>query len=587
MSSKKTNGLDPITTQVVRSTLVAAAEEMRLTMVRTAYSPLLYEIQDFGVAILNTEGEMLAQGTSMPVFSSCLQVTVRNGLKKFGINGFNPGDIIIANDPFTTGTHISDTSIYIPIIFDGSLQGFSAVTGHWADIGGIVPGGWCPNSTDVIQEGMTFPHLKLFDDGVQNDSLMDYINSNNRFPNLVRGDLKAQMATAKTGVERYLRLCEKYGADTVRDSMGTVMDQTEVRVRKIVSAMPNGTWSAESFLDHDGVNKDIPRTIKVTVTIEEDEVTVDFDGTSETAGGPINIPLAGARSSAEMAFKSATLPLEPSNEGHVRSLNVKASDNLLTNPSWPAPCDSYGYASVLITDLVSEALANAVPDRCPAGEYMLFGAFMLRVDPKYGEPFIAVDPVDGGGGALSTDDGADALIFHMDGDVANLPAEVCETRYPLRMERYELRTEEYGIGKFRGGLGVIRDYCFLEDDCQIQIANELTQARPHGLNGGHDGGINSIKMHAGSNEEELLTERATGMGPFKTGDVISLRSAGGGGYGDPLDRDPERVRKEIQNGIVSSQQAKEFYGVVATRNDSGFEIDQEGTKQTREERRTI
>ncbi len=554
--------VDPITTQVIRSSLVAAAEEMRIALVQTAYNPLIYEIQDFAVALLNANGDMLAQGVSLPLFLPCLSYTIRNGVKKFGADGFQLGDIIIANDPYSTGTHISDTSIYIPIFYDGELQGFSANTAHWADIGGKVPGGWCPDSIDVLQEGMLFPHLKLYDAGVENETLVDYIMANNRFPDVVRGDLGAQIAACKTGVNRYVAVCDKYGAKAVREAMDIVFDQSEAHLRRIISEIPDGEWSAETYMDHDGVEKETRRLIKVAVKVEGDELTVDFTGSSDTAAGPVNIPLTGARAAVEIAFKSATIPHEPSNEGHSRPLKVIAPENSIVNPSWPAPCDSYGYAALYIIDLVSEALSNAVPDRCPAGEYMLFGTFMFRVDPRLGKPFIAIDPVDGGGGALPFDDGADGLIFHGDGDVPNLPAEVCENRWPIRLERYELNTAEYGIGKYRGGMGCIRDYSFLEDDILIQIANEQTISKPHGLHGGREGGINRLYVRPGTDKEEILTERASFFGPFTKGEVISCRSGGGGGYGNPLDRDPQRVQQEVLYEILTVEQAKEFYGVI-------------------------
>ncbi len=281
MTNQGQTRMDPITSQVIRSALVSAAEEMRLALVKTAYNPLIYEVQDFAVALLNAKGEMLAQGSSLPLFLPCLSLTIQSGLKKFGADGFEPGDVLIANDPYSTGTHISDTSIYTPIFSDGELQAFSASTAHWADVGGKTPGGWCPDSNDVFQEGMIFPHLKLYEDGQINQTMMDYIMANTRFPDLVKGDLGAQIAACKTGVNRYVALCEKYGAETVRDGMALVFDQSEALMRRLIREMPDGEWSAETCMDHDGIVKDKRRKLKVTVRIEGDEVTIDFAGTCE------------------------------------------------------------------------------------------------------------------------------------------------------------------------------------------------------------------------------------------------------------------------------------------------------------------
>jgi N-methylhydantoinase B len=263
----------------------------------------------------------------------------------------------------------------------------------------------------------------------------------------------------------------------------------------------------------------------------------------------------------EIAFRSVFVPFEPANAGHSRPLKVTSPEHTLTNPSWPAPCDSWGYASLVVTDLVSEALSNVVPERCQAGECMLFGSFLFRTDPRFGKPFIYNDPV--------FDDGADALIFHGDGDAPNTPAEVAETRYPIRMERYALRNSQYGIGKYRGGLGVIRDYRFLTDDVSIQIANEQTVCGNHGLRGGQNGGISQLWVRPGTDRETILTERISFYGPFQRDDVISCRSAGGGGYGNPWERDPERVRWEVMNEILSAQQAQEYYGVIIEMDDTG------------------
>lgn len=577
--------VDPITTQVIRSALVAAADEMHVSIVKTAYNPLIYEIQDFAVALLTPRGEMLAQGATLPIFLPCLSLTIRSGVERIGIDNFKPGDVIIANDPYSTGTHISDTSIYMPIFHEGELQAFAGSTAHWADIGGKVPGGWCPDSVDVIQEGMLFPHLKLFEGGEINQQLADFIDANNRFPDVVRGDLAAQIAAAKTGVSRYVALCEKYGAGTVTQAMRTVFDQSEAHVRRLVRDMPDGEWSAETLMDHDGVEVDQRRKIRLTVRIEGDGVAIDFTGTDETASGPINIPLTGARACAEIAFKSVTVPHEPANEGHSRPLTVTSPENTITNPSWPAPCDSYGYVGLLVVDLVSEALANAIPERCPAHGFMLFGGFMSRTDPRYGKPFICVDPLDGGGGALPFDDGPDGLIFHGDGDVPNMPAEVCENRFPIRIEEYSLRPEGYGAGKFRGGLGVVRRYRFLEDNIVLQIANERTQEPPRGLFGGGSAGISRVLIRPGTETEEILTQRVSFYGPMAAGDEMRCESAGGGGWGDPLERDPERIRREVRDEILTPGRAAELYGVVLRQGSEGDpQVDAEATEIERRRR---
>jgi N-methylhydantoinase B len=582
-----TASVDPITTQVIRNALIAAAEEMRVTIVKTAYSPLIYEIQDFAVALFSKTGELLAQGTSMPMFLGAMPFIVEYGLEKFGAEGFRPGDILIANDPSSTGTHISDTAIYMPIFYDGELQAFSASMAHWADVGGKTPGGWCPDSTDVFQEGLILRHLKLYDEGRLNQTLYDLIMDNNRFPQIVQGDLNAQIAAGRTATKRYTALCAKYGAPTLRAAMDTVISQSEARMRRMISAMPDGEWSAESALDHDGVNKERQRQVKVTVRIAGDELTVDMSGSDEIAGGPINLPRAGAVSAVEIAFKSATLPHEPHNAGYSRPLKIVTPADSLVNPAPQSPCDSYGYVALLITDLVSEALSNAVPERCPAGEYMLCAPYFFRLDPRQGPPFIYVDVLRGGGGALPFDDGANALVFHGDGDAPDVPVEVAETRFPIRIERYTLHTAEYGIGKYRGGFGVVRDTCMLTDNVSMQMSNELTKNPPHGLRGGENAGINRVVAWLGSAKETVMTERTSYYGPFHRGDLVSYRTGGGAGIGDPLERDPQQVCWEVLNELLTAEQARDYYGVVLTDDAIGDPVvDVAATEDCRMQRRS-
>ncbi len=326
---------------------------------------------------------------------------------------------------------------------------------------------------------------------------------------------------------------------------------------------------AEEMRLADGVVKDKTRKIRVTVNIVDEEMTVDFTGSDETASGPVNIPLPAARAAAEIAFKSVTVPHEPSNAGHSRPFKVISPEHTITNPSSPAPCDSYGYGALLVIDLVSEALSYAVPDSCPAGEYQLFGGWFYQIDPRHGKPFILIDPVTGGGGALPFDDGADGLIFHGDGDAPNTPAELIETRYPVMIDRYQLHPEEYGTGKFRGGLGTIRDYRVLSDHVYIQVANEQTICRSHGLFGGRNGGINRLYIRPGTEREEIITDRISYYGPFQKNDVISCRTAGGAGYGNPLERDPELVLSEVVNEILTIDQAKEYYGAIIKKDSNG------------------
>lgn len=550
--------IDPITLQVIRNALKAAADEMQIALVKTAHNPLIYEVQDFGVALTNAEGDLLAEGSGLPNFLGCLPPTIRSAIKT--VAEFHEGDILLANEPFDTGTHISDTAVYMPIFDNGRLVAFSIIMAHWADIGGKTPGGWCPDTTDVYQEGLIFSHVKLYERGLLNRALHRLILTNVRFPELVEGDLNAMIAACRTGARRYQALCQKYGAGVLDTAMQTVFDLSEQFMRRKLREIPDGSYSAETYLDHDGVELDKPRKLRVTVTISDGTMLVDWTGTDATATGPINNPLIGTIALAQMALKALTIPLEATNQGHMRPLTVTAPEDTIVNPGYSAPCDSYGYVAELVIHLIVRALAQAIPERCPACTYQMFGLYFYRSDPRFGKPFIFTDPVDGGGGAFPTQDGPSGLIFVGDGDVPNTPVEIIESRYPLRVERYTFNPHGAGNGQYRGGLGVIRDYVVLEDHVLLQTMNENTLYPPWGLGGGGHSGTSETLVWEGTEREQRLTGRVYLFGPLMKGDRVSARSTGGGGWGDPRQRDPELICADIRNGFITADEAEKRYG---------------------------
>jgi N-methylhydantoinase B len=570
--------VDPITTEVIRNALVALTEEMKLTLVNTAYNPLIYEVKDFSAALTDEAGNLYGQAAGLTVFLACLPATIKNGLIAIGRENLAEGDIILANDPFTTGTHISDTAVYIPIFYASELVAFSINMAHWADVGGMIPGGWTPNSTDVFQEGLRFTHLKLYRGGELNSDLERLIRANVRFPEIVFGDLSAQIAACQTGVRRYQALCKKYGPDTIRAAMRRVFDESEQLTRARVRDIPDGVYWAETFMDHDGVELDKPRKVKVTVTVAGSDMTVDLTGSSETCSGPINLPLIGTRAAVETAFKALTVPLDPTNAGHMRSLQVIAPENTIVNPQFPAPTDSYGYASNTVMDLVIRALAPAIPEKCAAGTYQLFGIYLYRVDPRFGKPFLFIEPTVGGWGGRQRGDGQ-SLIFYSDGDTPNTPAEVIEARYPILVGRYTYHLDSAGIGQYRGGLGIIRDYNVLTDHVYLHTFNEGTKCPPWGLFGGKAGQPCYTVAWPDTPKELVLRDRQAHVGPLFRGDTVSVRSGGGGGWGDPLQRDPALVARDVKNELLSVEAARQAYAVLL--DPATYELDVDGTQRER------
>jgi N-methylhydantoinase B len=520
---------DPIATEVIRGGLAAAALEMNRTLVRTAHNPLLYEVQDFGLGIVGADARLWAEAPGIAGFISALADTIRSGIETHGPGGFREGDALIVNDPFLTGTHISDTSVYSPVFHGGELIAFAIVTAHWADIGGKSPGGWAPDTTDVYQEGICFTHQRLVRAGERNDDLMALIEANVRVPELVRGDLAAQLAACRRGVERAQRLCDRFGADVVIDAMDRVIRRTKAGMRARIAALPDGRYEASVMLDHDGIDRTRPQRVAVQIDIEGSTLRVGFRGTSATAPGPINDP--GAKCDVRCALKGLLAPYEVGNEGHVSVFDFDVEPGLLVSPERPAPVDSYGYVGVALIELVIRALAPALPDRAPAGGYQIFGIDLSRVDARDGEPFVFTDVHPGGAGARPDHDGP-ALIFVGDGDTRNTPVEVIETRYPVRVERHELLPEAGGGGRWRGGPGVARDFRILERGIQMQYTVENTvDPLAKGLDGGEDGAPGVLLINPDTDREVRMTDRVTAYGPLEVGDLLSVRSGGGGGYG--------------------------------------------------------
>lgn len=573
--------VDPITIEVIRNALVALTEEMKLTLVQTAYNPLIYEVMDFSVALTDENGELYGQAAGLTIFLASLPATIKNGLKIIGRENLAEGDVILANDPFTTGTHISDTAVYVPIFYEGELVAFSINMAHWADMGGMIPGGWTPNSTDVFQEGLRFTHIKLYRAGQLNEDVDRLIRANVRFPEIVHGDLSAQIAACQTGARRYQALCRKYGPDTIRAAMRRVFDESEQLVRARVRDIPDGVYSAETFMDHDGVELDKLRKIKVTVTVKESDMLVDLTGSSEVCSGPINLPLIGTRAAVEMAFKALTVPLDPTNAGHMRPLQVIAPENTVVNPQYPAPTDSYGYVGNTLADLVIRALAPAMPDKCIAGSYQLFGIYLLRVDTRYGKPFLFVEPTAGGWGGRPNGDG-ETLIFYLDGDTPNTSGEVIEARYPILVDRYTYHLGSAGAGQYRGGLGVIRDYTVLTDHVYLHTFNESTKYPPPGLFGGGTAKPCHTVAWPGTAKEQVFYDRHAHVGPLFTGETVSVRSGGGGGWGPPLKRDPALVARDAKNELITMEIAREVYGVIL--DPISFEVDLAATQRERASR---
>ncbi|MEU6647429.1 hydantoinase B/oxoprolinase family protein [Saccharomonospora sp. NPDC046836] len=582
-----TDEIDIVKAEITRNALLSAAQEMNDTLVRSAYNPLIFDVKDFGLGIMSAKGELWAEAPGLPVFIGVLPASVRAGIAKFGQDGFREGDVLIANSPYQTGTHISDTAVYMPVFYQGELVAFTGSMAHWADIGGMSPGGWTVDSTEIYQEGVRFTHQRLYLAGQPNRDVLELIEDNVRVSRIVMGDLHAQIATCRTGAERVIALCERYGADEVTRLMDYVVRQTEQALRAEVRSLPDGTYSASVRLDFNGVDHDEVPVIAVQTTIDGDRVKVTFDGTSGVSAGPINCGAEATASGVAQALKGILDPVGPNNNAHLSLAEIEfPAEPSLVSPVDPAPCDSYGYVMTALVETLQYALADIAPERGRAGSYQMWAEYIMSTTSRSARHYVMAEPVQGGSGAFPGHDGK-SLIFSGDGDTWNVPVEVMETRYPVHCEQFALDETSAGAGEFRGGMGVRRDIRVLDAHSMIKTALENTvDLLSKGMHGGLTGTGSYTRLVFPGGEVRLQRERI-GDHPVPQGTLVGIRTGGGGGFGDPLDRDPARVARDVRDEYVTPEAALELYGVkVVPGSLPGlWDVDDAATTQIRRQRK--
>lgn len=411
---------------------------------------------------------------------------------------------------------------------------------------------------------MIFAHNKLYDGGKVNRELLRFILKNTRSPRAVEGDLNAMIASCKTGARRYKELCARYGWDTLDEAVRAIINQSEIRIRQEIGKIPPGTYRAECYLDHDGINLGKPWRIQVAVTVGADRISIDFTGSDSVAKGPVNHPYVGTKAMCFTVLKSLTMPDDPTNDGHFRPIEVIAPRNTIVSAEYPAPCDSYGYVAELIEYVVLRALAEAIPERIPAANYQMFAYHLVRKSPLHGKPYFCLEPVDGGGGAFPYNDGPSGIMFLGNGDAPNTPIEIMEASYPIRFERYTFNLVNRGIGQFRGGYGVIREFRMLESHAELQTSTDGNSQPLWGLAGGGNAGTSIVYISGPNRDDVTLTDRVAEFGPIEAGDIISIHTANGGGWGDPKKRDPMRIAADIRNGMIGLNDAMTQYGCSRT-----------------------
>jgi N-methylhydantoinase B len=554
--------IDPFTLEIIKDSLIAIGDEMFVTMQRTSMSTIIYEVLDFATGLTDAQGNLITQGNGVTLFIGTLSHGVRSVLDKFRPQDLKPGDILITNDPYTGGgTHLSDVSLIMPIFHAGEIVAFAANKGHWTEVGGKDAGSWTTDATEIYQEGLQFPCVKLFVEGEPTQSLIDLIRANVRTPDMSIGDMYAQAASLRIADRRFRALCDKYGAKTVKHSIAALLDNGEALIRQEMKKVPRGVYEAVDYIDDDGIGHG-PFEVRVKVTVTDDEFLCDFTGTHAQVPGPVNCTRTGLYSGAQSAFKALTAPAIQANEGCFRPLKIVCPDSTIFTCTRPAPVSTYWETMLYVTDLIWKALAPILPDRLPAGHFLsVCGTVVSGNHPDTGELFILVEPQAGGWGGAATKDGQNGLVGVGDGETYIIPVEVCETRYGVLVEQFALDIPDGGAGQHRGGRGLVRDYRITADQAWVTGTYGRHKFLPWAMDGGRVGSKNYMRMIYQDGREPLVIGKVA-RHALKRGDVASLVTATGGGYGDPHRRTVEAVQADVRGGYVTVEQAERDYGVV-------------------------
>ena len=548
--------MDQITVEVIHNYLLSAAREMNRNLVRTSYNTIVYEVHDFGLGIYDKDARLLAEAPGLAIFTRGNDYGLQKMIEYLG-DDIHPGDLILLNYPYWSSHHTLDVLASSPIFHGDRLMGFTGVKIHWLDLG-QKDAGYVLDSTSIFQEGLMMPCSKIYKQGVLNKDLEELIRFNSRMPERVIGDMNAQISACRTGEQRTQELIAKFGPDTFEEAIEEILSHGERIARSRLSELPKGTWSAEDYVDDDGVDKDRLVKIKATVTVTDDEMVVDFEGSDPATAGPVNLPIGCTIGACALAFKGVTTPDTPANEGNFRPLRVEAPPGCVMHALPPSPTFTL-WTGLLAAEVVTKALAQGMPDAVPAcsgGD--VFDVMGVGIHPATGQMWLEATNEGVGFGGNVGGDGENGIMHLSEPGCRNNPVEILETKAPWLIENYRLRPDSGGPGRHRGGLGITRTYRFLADASALTIVKK-TKTKPWGMAGGEDGANGYVVLRPGTEREEetgMVYESVT------DGDVLVNHSGGGGGWGNPFERDPQAVLADVRAGYVSIEAAVRDYGVV-------------------------
>lgn len=547
---------DPITLEIIQNSLQATADEMFAAMRKTAMSSIIYEVLDMGTGILDAEGELASSGAGIPGFIGVLDKSVKVLVKKFDKPGdVEPGDVFITNDPYYGGvTHLNDLVVAMPVFADGKLIAWTANIAHNSDVGGKSPGSLSADATEIFQEGLRLPAIKMISKGEPIPGIFDIIMVNSRMPDFIEGDLWAAIASVRIGSKRLVELAAKYGVATFEAAMRDFMNFGEQVSLKALAHLPHGTFEMTEEQD-DG------RFFNVKVTISDTEFTVDLRDNPDQDTGPFNAGHDDTLVSTQVIFKALTSPHSPANGGSFRPLKLLTKEGTLFHAKEPAAVGFYYEVGIRVYDLIWRCLAPHMPEKLPAGHFAsIAGTFIGGIHPDTGRQYTIIEPQIGGWGAAFGRDGNSAIFSGVHGETYNCPAEISEARNGLTIDRLELSTDPGGEGEFTGGRGIRLDYRVRRDNSFLTLGYTRSRIAPWSIAGGHEGSQNyALVMRKDGTSERF----AFGSGiRVDKDDVIRIITGAGGGVGDPKKRDPEKVRNDVKNGYLTAERAADIYGVM-------------------------
>ena len=574
------NELDLVTLEVIRNTLPAISNEMSYVLQRTSYNMMIYEVRDYCCGLLDTEGNLLSQNTGgVSHFVADLGAIIKDGVAKFGKDGFKPGDVIITNHQRVGGQHLNNMVVYTPFYFGDELYAFPTVRAHWVDVGGTSTGfGSATATMDPWMEGLQIDQIKIYREGKLDESVWQMLKDNIRYPDSSMGDLMSQIASCRLAEKRMEELLRRYGKDVVTAAIKRIFSETESRCRAIIEKFPDGTYEAESLFG----KIDNPVKIKAIVTVKGSDMTIDLTQCSPQRNDAVNSrTLSGPR----VAYKGITVPLDPVNEGSFGALNIKIQEGNFMMAKYPAVMSDWSAPIPKVVDTILQALSKAKPESMPAGHHSSLGGSMVFFgnNPVTGKNFVSQSIEGGGWGGRPWEDGESASVSICQGDVRNAPIEKVELKWPLMVLKRELIQDSGGPGKYRGGLGMVIHVKNLVKGSWTILTRRTGRVPSFGLLKGKPGSEPDSRMRMP--EEKEFHDAALGLHSVPAETEVKFFTGGGGGWGDPMDRDPKKVIWDVEEGYISTKAAADDYGVVC--DPETLVIDEKATAKKRNELKNL